>query len=179
MNKNGKGGAKTNNNGKPFEKKVTNKIIKKLNLKLEIGKYQNKDFHWYADPKKEILLFEQRNFYKWYQLNWERKIPLEKKVSKKFFPDLILIIKNDVYVIEIKYQETSGSTDEKINAGFVLREIYKEYIFKDSGYKFQNFCFLTNDWFKQERYKTSIEILNKYGINLYVNEIDWNTFIRQ
>lgn len=158
----------TNKNGKPFEKLVLRDIIEQLNL------YQSTIFNieCYKNENNSLIVFAQSNFYKYAFAKYD--IDYKIKASKKYVADLWLL-KNDkdLYLVEVKSQTSSGSTDEKIYGGLMLNLIYKD-IFNDNKFSYQKICYVTNNYFNQERYNTPKEILKRNGIEFYIDKLDIN-----
>lgn len=100
-------------------------------------------------------------------------------LSKRQFPDDCLIdyTSNTMYIIESKYQERSGSVDEKLESATFKRAQYQKVA--DSlfpGMKVE-YAFIFNDWFKNPRYADVLQHLRSNGIEYYFNEFpDVNLF---
>ena len=159
----------TNKNGKPFEKIVLQDIIEKLNLYedtiLNIDCYKNDD--------NSLVIFEQRKFYKY--AKEKHNLEYKEKASKVYVADLWLMKdEKELFLIEIKSQTSSGSTDEKIYGGLMLNLIYKE-IFNDDKFSYKKMCYVANDYFEHKRFDTPKEILKKHGIDFYIDKVnlDW------
>lgn len=72
------------------------------------------DCHVYFQNEKVAEIYQKNKLYKnLLEPNW---IDYKKFISKKLLPDnaIYVIVKNTLYIIEIKYQEVSGSVDEKL-----------------------------------------------------------------
>lgn len=88
---------------------------------------------------------------------------------------LIDICNKRIIIFEKKCQNRSGSVDEKIQSGPIKRDLYE---YQYPSYKII-YAYVLNDWFKQEKYKKIISLLNdKYNIpvlwgddNNYVNQV--------
>ena len=91
--------------------------------------------------------------------------------SKKWLPDeaFLNLENNTLYIVEKKYQESSGSVDEKLpNCHFKRKEYLK--LFRPLGFKV-NYIYVFNDWFKQSQYKDTLEYIQDMGCEYYFNEI--------
>ena len=156
----------TNKNGKPFEKIVLQDIIEKLNLYeshlLNVDCYKNED--------NSLVVFEQRKFYKY--AKEKHNLEYKEKASKVYVADLWLMKDGkELFLIEIKSQTSSGSTEEKIYGGLMLNLIYKE-IFNDDKFAYRKMCYVTNDYFEHKRFDTPKEILKKHGVDFYIDNLD-------
>ena len=102
------GGAKTNLNGLSFEGRT--------DLREAIRKHPD----YSLGANEEVLkkgkvvgyYYEKHGLYK--KLLEPRGINYETVLSKKLLPDGALLVRNTLYIIEKKYQEGSGSVDEKL-----------------------------------------------------------------
>ena len=97
-------------------------------------------------------------------------------ISKKLLPDECIynIKTNTLYIVEKKYQQTNGSTDEKPQTCvFKLWEYNK--LAKAFGCNVK-FCYLFNDWFKKDEYKDMLQFIKEHGCEYFFNEIKMNWF---
>lgn len=77
----------------------------------------------------------------------------ESILSKKMLPDdaMYVVKNNTVFIIEVKYQETAGSVDEKLQTcDFKLKQ-YKK-LFSPLNYEVE-YIYILNDWFRKTEYK--------------------------
>lgn len=114
---------------------------------------------------------QKNSLYKWLinqGINWKNLI------SKKLLPDdCFYNIKTDtIYILEKKYQQTTGSVDEKPQTcGFKMFEYKKLFNNKISNIKF---CYIFNDWFKKDEYKDMLEYIKLNDCEYFFNEIPLN-----
>lgn len=83
----------------------------------------------------------------------ERGVDILDYLSWAFQPDeaYYLVETNEVVIYEKKFQQTSGSADEKLgNCAWKISE-YKA-LFAALGIDQVSYIFIFNDWFKQDRY---------------------------
>jgi hypothetical protein len=74
-----------------------------------------------------------------------------------------------MYIIEKKYQETSGSVDEKLpNCDFKKKEYEKLFNPLDIKVKY---IYVFNEWFKQDIYRDVLEYIKFVGCDYYFVEI--------
>lgn len=158
----------TNKNSKRFEKIVLTNIIEQLNL------YESTilNIDCFKDKSNNLIIFEQSKFYNYAKA--KHNIDYQIKTSKKYTADLWLL-KNekDLYLIEVKSQTSSGSTEEKIYGGLMFDLIYKE-IFNDNNFNYKKICFVTNDYFNQKKFETSKDILKRKGVEFFIDKLDLN-----
>ena len=91
--------------------------------------------------------------------------------SKGWRPDECFINKQNqtVYIVEKKFQNSSGSVDEKLaSCHFKLLE-YKK-LFEPLSYKVE-FIYIFNDWFKQDQYKDVLEYIREMGCWYFFNSL--------
>lgn len=154
------GGKNTTLNGLKYEDKIFNEIDLDFLLENEIENY----------PKYL--------FYKWLK-GINPQINIKNIVSKKLLPDNAFYSArhNVLHIIEVKYQERSGSVDEKIQTcGFKLRQYYKILSYFIPNIKIK-FSYILNDWFKRKEYSDSLEYINENNCNFYFNIIPKNELI--
>ena len=74
-----------------------------------------------------------------------------------------------LYIIEKKYQEGSGSVDEKLQTfAFKIRE-YK-HLLSDWGIEVK-FIYVLSDFFKNDKYKDVFEYMDENNCKHFINEI--------
>ena len=174
MIKNGVGGANTNKTGLAFERKVSIVDIFS-NIKGYIieqapdisGKSVGALLKY--NEKVVARIFEKHNFY--YFLELEHNIKCEDFLSKKLLPDtaLLVIIRDTLFIIEVKYQEVSGSVDEKLQTCDFKRKQYQKLV-KSLKYKVE-FVYVLNDWFQKSEYKDVLEYIESMNCHYLFNEI--------
>jgi len=98
-----------------------------------------------------------------------QKVDWKKILSKKLLPDdaIYVIKENTVFIIEIKYQEVSGSVDEKLQTcGFKLRQ-YKK-LFAPLNYEVE-YIYVLSDWFRNQKYKDTLDFIIDMNCKYYFN----------
>ena len=70
---------------------------------------------------------------------------------------------NIVFIIEKKFQQTSGSVDEKIQTGHFKKLHYEELFPEFTIY----YIYCLSDWFKKEEYKSTLNYLKKNSIPIF------------
>ena len=162
------GGKKTNETGLTFEQFVENKFIRDLEDAgyVVLGNNIIKDGRVYASRYSKHKLYTQ--LCKENGINWKDKIS-----GQKFPDDAILVHEsNTLYIIEKKYQETSGSKDEVIECPLFKIEVYTE-LLKDLNIKVE-YKYVLCDWFRVEnniKYRDVYRFHEKIGIEHFFNEL--------
>lgn len=121
---------------------------------------------FYKD-KKVAMSFKKHGFYKYLSDNG---INYTDHISKKLLPDdvIYVVINNTVFILEIKYQEIAGSTDEKLQTcDFKIKQYRKLLSTLNVEVKY---IYILNDWFKKDEYKDVLDyIISIEGCYYYFN----------
>ena len=82
-----------------------------------------------------------------------RNIDYKQLISKKLLPDEGLYIDSirTMFIVEKKFQNTSGSVDEKLQTCAFKLQQYKK-LFSPLGIDVK-YLYVLNDWFKKEQYQ--------------------------
>jgi hypothetical protein len=162
-NKSG-GGANTNKVGLRFERttSIQESLIKKgYNIVdhqvLKKGKLIAELY-----PKHALynILFKARNH------------DYKKIISKRLLPDQGILINNNFFILEVKFQGGSGSVDEKLQTCHFKKRQYEK-LLKPLGLQIQ-FIYVLSDWFKRPEYKDVLEYIKEVGCQYVFNEIPLN-----
>ena len=169
----GAGGANTNVNGLPYEKITELKEDERYKNKKKIN-IDGKEIQIVTIDNKEFIKLKQGDLKK-----YMKKLGEYTEKEKQLNPDECYLddISKTIHIIEKKFQQTSGSVDEKIQTAIFKKEFYEE---QYPNYKIK-YCYCLSDWFKQSKYKPEMRYLMKYGFKvfwgkdtLYQNNIlDW------
>lgn len=159
------GGSKTNLNGLSFEGRTS--LIDSLNLHPNIEIKNNNEIHFNG-----VIVgyyFEKHNFYT--DFIEKHKVDWKKLISKKYLPDgvFVNILIKKVFIIEKKFQESSGSVDEKLQTCDFKRKTYKKIIEK-TGFETEYF-YLLNSWYKRVEYEDVKEYIKSVGCNFFIDKI--------
>lgn len=162
------GGSQTNKNGLEFERDTS------LDEALINAGYTIKDCYIYDKENNYIgLSIPKNNLYK--NFLEKEKIDYKKYNSKKWLPDEAFLNEytRTVYIIEKKYQQTSGSVDEKLpNCDFKKKEYEK--LFNPLNIKVR-YIYIFNNWFNHPQYKDVLEYIIDAGCEYYFNEIPFES----
>jgi len=109
--------------------------------------------------------------YEFYDLLSEEKVDWSQKLSKKLLPDdaLLVIIRETLFIIEVKYQQVGGSVDEKLQTCDFKRKQYVKLV-APLGLKVE-YVYVLNDWFKQPGYKDVLDYINSVNCHYKFNEL--------
>ena len=161
------GGSQTNKNGLAFERDTS------LDEAFIKAGYYIKDNYVYDRNDNRIgLSIPKNNLYK--NFLEKEKIDYRKYNSKKWLPDeaFLNFKTKTVYIIEKKYQQTSGSVDEKLpNCDFKKKEYQK--LFKPLRIKVR-YIYVFNDWFKDKQYRDVLQYIKDVKCEYYYNEIPFS-----
>lgn len=168
MVKDGKGGAKTLT-GLIFEEKVD-----LIDLLRGINGYEIKEsnknagLEVYFNGKLVARAFKKHDFYSFLE---ENRIEWKKIISKKLLPDdaLLVIIRETLFIIEVKYQQVAGSVDEKLQTCDFKRKQYLKLV-QSLGLKVE-YVYVLNDWFKNPSYKDVLDYINSVNCHYKFNEL--------
>lgn len=159
MKKRGVGGANTKT-GLNFEGKV--------DLLTFLDKQENysvKNSEIFYNKEKVAISFKKNGFYKFLEKN---KVDYKKIVSRKLLPDdaIFVIANNTLFVLEIKFQEVAGSTDEKLQTcDFKIKQYRK--LVASLNMEVQ-YIYILSDWFKKTEYKDVLDyIISIAGCSYY------------
>tara|TARA_Y100001958_G_C21229291_1_gene554867 strand:- start:1090 stop:1638 length:549 start_codon:yes stop_codon:yes gene_type:complete len=168
------GGAKTNRNGLSFEKRTDfiTALENNPDIETEFDPLTNRYIQTIYYKDEEIGAYtEKHDFYKYIEsfgINWKER------VSKKYLPDGVFINfkTNVLYVIEKKFQETSGSVDEKLQTCDFKRKTFE----KIAGDIFNkvNYYYLLNDYFMDPQYDDVKAYIESVGCKYFIEEISLN-----
>lgn len=112
--------------------------------------------------------FRKYDFYKFLD---ENKINWRKIISKKLLPDdaMLVIVRETLFIIEIKYQQVAGSVDEKLQTCDFKRKQYLKLV-NSLGLKVE-YVYVLNDWFKKKEYKDVLDYIQSVNCHYKFNEL--------
>ena len=105
--------------------------------------------------------------YTFYSFLEQNGIEWRKIVSKRLLPDdsIYVIIKNTLYIIEVKFQQVAGSVDEKLQTGDFKRKQYQKLLSKlniDVEY-----VYILSNWFRKTEYKDVLDYIHSVRCQYY------------
>ncbi|MEO0234708.1 MAG: PD-(D/E)XK nuclease superfamily protein [candidate division WOR-3 bacterium] len=168
MKKNGVGGSKTLT-GLNFEKKVDlYKLLEKIpgyNLKRTKEKA---GIEVYFEGQLVARCFRKYEFYRFLD---ENKIEWKKIISRKLLPDdaMLVIVRDTLFIIEVKYQQVAGSVDEKLQTCDFKRKQYLKLV-TPLGLRVE-YVYVLSDWFKKPEYKDVLDYIQSVNCHYKFNEL--------
>jgi hypothetical protein len=112
--------------------------------------------------------FRKHEFYKFLE---EEGVDWQSKVSKKLLPDdaLLVIVRETLFIIELKYQQVAGSVDEKLQTCDFKKKQYQKLV-RGLGLKVE-YVYVLNDWFKNPAYKDVLDYIDSVGCHYKFNSL--------
>lgn len=168
MKREGIGGARTLTGLKFEENSDFQKLLKRIKG-YEIKKVSGMsgDCVYY---KNELVArcFRKHEFYKFLT---ESNVKWEKMLSKRLLPDdaLLVIVRETLFIIEVKYQQVAGSVDEKLQTCDFKRKQYQRLV-ASMGLKVE-YVYVLSDWFKKPEYKDVLDYINSVNCHYKFNEL--------
>lgn len=164
----GKGGAKTLT-GLMFEKEVDFQELlsqipgyelKELSDRIGLGVY--------FESELVARCFRKHDFYRYLD---ECKVDWRNLISKKLLPDdaLLVIVRETLFIIEVKYQQVAGSVDEKLQTCDFKRKQYQKLV-QTIGLKVE-YVYVLNDWFKDPSYKDVLDYIHSVNCHYRFNTL--------
>lgn len=96
---------------------------------------------------------------------------MEANHLKKRLPDdsLLVIVRETLFIIEVKYQHVHGSVDEKLQTCDFKRKQYLKLV-TPLGLRVE-YVYVLNDWFKQPQYNDVLDYIQSVNCHYRFNEI--------
>ena len=112
--------------------------------------------------------FKKHDFYRFLE---ESKVNWRKLLSKKLLPDdaMLVIVRETLFIIEVKYQQVAGSVDEKLQTCDFKRKQYLKLV-AQLGLKVE-YVYVLNDWFKKPEYKDVLDYIHSVNCHYRFNEL--------
>ena len=157
------GGANTNYFGLQFEQDTSLN-----NALLNEGFFINGNEVYYED---ELVGFSLPKYELYNHFDHIRGDLYSRYISKKLLPDeaFFNLRNNTLYIIEKKFQHSSGSVDEKLQTcDFKMWEYWK--MFSPVGITVK-YMYVLNDWFEQPMYNDVKQYIMEHGFFYYFNAI--------
>lgn len=131
-------------------------------------KYEIKNGKVYYDDELVARIFKKHQFYLYLTelgINWKILI------SKKLLPDdsIYVIVKNTLNIIECKFQQVSGSVDEKLQTCDFKKKQYQKLLSRANIEV--EYIYLLSDWFKNPAYKDVLDYIISVGCHFYFEYI--------
>lgn len=157
MKQGGKGGALTKT-GLYFERKADLRVLLGAIDGYEVKGISGKAGKGIFFKSKLVARSFQKNEY--YTFLNEEGIDWRTKLSKRLIPDdaLLIIVRETLFIIEIKTQKVAGSVDEKLQTCDFKRKQHQKLVL-DIGLKVE-YVYVLDEWFKQPSYKDVLEYIS-------------------
>lgn len=155
--------------GLHFEKKVDFQELIKSIPGYELNIIPHKvGLGLYFESQLVARCFRKYDFYRFLEeegINWERLI------SKKLLPDdaLLVIVRETLFIIEVKYQQVGGSVDEKLQTCDFKRKQYLKLV-ASLGIKVE-YVYVLSDWFNKPAYKDVLDYIHSVNCHYKFNEL--------
>ena len=158
MKTGGVGGANTKT-GLAFEGKTD--ILTFLSKQKDYRVHENIIFF---QGKEVARTYKKHAFYKFLD---EKGINWKDIISKRLLPDdsIFVIIKNTLYIIEVKFQQVAGSVDEKLQTCDFKRKQYQKLLSQlniDVEY-----IYILSDWFRKPEYRDVLNYIHSVHCYYY------------
>ena len=166
MIRDGKGGARTTANGLKFEARadiaplLTAQGFQVANC--PVGQTLTKDGQLVG------LLLKKGDLYRFLR---SKGINHKDFLSKKLLPDNALLNLKDktLYIVEVKFQEKSGSVDEKLQTCAFKKGRY-EALMKPLGFKVR-YMYVLNKWFEKPEYRDTLSYVEEAQCAYHFEEV--------
>jgi hypothetical protein len=162
MIKGGKGGASTNRTGLRFERDTS------LQSSLEANGFTIHGDDIYSGGLATGLLLGKHKLYKFLDAE---NVDWRNIISAQLLPDDAVLSKpaQRLTIVEKKWQEVSGSVDEKLQTcGFKLRQYRK--LAEPLGLEVK-YVYLLNDWFSHPRYQDVLSYIQEVGADFHFKSL--------
>jgi hypothetical protein len=112
--------------------------------------------------------FRKHSFYRYLE---ECGIDWKTLVSKKLLPDdaLLVIVRETLFIIEVKYQQVAGSVDEKLQTCDFKRKQYLKLV-ASVGLKVE-YVYVLNDWFKADEYRDVLAYIHSVNCHYVFDKL--------
>ena len=168
MKKGGTKGASTVT-GLIFEKEVDLKTLLEKLPGYTVVEPPNKAGEMVLFERKPVArIFKKHAFYKFLD---EKNVDWEKLISRKLLPDdsILVIVRETLFIIEVKFQGVEGSVDEKLQTCDFKRKQYMKLI-SPLGLKVE-YVYVLSDWFKDPKYKDTLDYIHSVNCHYKFNEL--------
>jgi len=122
----------------------------------------------FFEGKLVARCFKKHDFYKFLD---ESKVNWQNMLSKKLLPDdaMLVIVRETLFIIEVKYQQVAGSVDEKLQTCDFKRKQYLKLV-APLGLKVE-YVYVLNDWFKKPEYRDVLDYIHSVNCHYKFNEL--------
>lgn len=102
-----------------------------------------------------------------YKFLGSKSVDYKTLLSKKLLPDQAILVSstNTLYIIEVKFQETPGSVDEKLQTADFKRKQYLR-LMQPLNINVE-YYYVLSDWFKKDAYKDVLAHIKEIGCDYF------------
>lgn len=163
----GKGGGSTKT-GLDFEGKVDFQTLLAGIDGYILKKSENAGMEVLFEGRLVARCYRKNDFYKYLE---EKGINWKQHLSKKLLPDdaLLVVVRETLFIIEVKYQQVAGSVDEKLQTCDFKRKQYLKLV-TPLGLKVE-YVYVLNDWFKSPSYKDVLDYIQSVNCHYKFNTL--------
>ncbi len=167
MIKDGIGGGNTVT-GLAFEGKVDFLTLIKGVPNYRVCKSTTVGFNVFFGSDLVAKCFKKNQFYEFLET---KGIKWQEKISAKLLPDdaLLVVVRETLFIIEVKYQKVSGSVDEKLQTCDFKRKQYLKLV-APLNLKVE-YVYVLNDWFCKPKYKDVLDYIHSVNCHYKFNEL--------
>ena len=120
------------------------------------------------EDEVQAICFQKYDFYRFlkhHDVNWKEII------SSQLLPDdaILVVLRDTLFILEIKYQQRSGSTDEKLQTCDFKKKQYTKLVFP-LGLRVE-YIYVLSDWFKKPKYKDVLNYVHSMNCHYTFDEI--------
>lgn len=168
MKEGGIGGSNTQS-GLYFERDVDFQDLLAAQKGYKIQKQSGKPgMGVYFDGTLVARSFRRGEFYKYLEelgINWKAKI------SSRLLPDdsILVIVRETLFIIEVKFQRVQGSVDEKLQTCDFKRKQYLK-LLADKNVRVE-YVYILSDWFKQAKYRDVLQYVQSVHCHYRFNTL--------
>lgn len=155
--------------GLNFEKKVDFQKLITIISGYEVKKITGKaGMGVFFEGELVARCFRKHGFYEFLS---ESRVQWKKLLSKKLLPDdaLLVIVRETLFIIEVKYQQVAGSVDEKLQTCDFKRKQYLKLV-APLGLKVE-YVYVLSDWFKKPEYRDVLDYIHSVNCHYKFNEL--------
>lgn len=100
-----------------------------------------------------------------YSIRWQEHL------SKRLEPDnaLFVVLRDTLFIIEVKYQQAAGSVDEKLQTCDFKRKQYAKLVHR-LGWRVE-YVYILNDWFRKPSYQDVLAYIHSVNCHYVFNEL--------
>lgn len=168
MKKGGKGGHLTKT-GLRFERRVDMHKLLSLIPGYTIEEVRGKaGKQVFFNGRAVARCFRKQTFYDFLE---EQGVDWRRIISKRLLPDdaLLVIVRETLFIIEVKFQQVTGSVDEKLQTCDFKRKQYLRLV-EPLGLRVE-YVYVLNDWFKHPSYRDVLAYIQSVNCFYHFNEV--------